>query len=89
MTVPLKVGASDVLVLFLIRPLLRCGDSEQNPGSGEKGASQTSSTLHRATEGVGIKLKKVLPGMQETMQKILELQKVSCEQSIQEVKEQI
>ena len=27
--------------------------------------------------------------MQETMQKILELQKVSCEQSIQEVKEQI
>ena len=88
LTVPLKVRASDVLVLFLIGLLLRCGDTEQNPGPGEKGPSQTSSTSQRTTEGVALK-EELLAGMQEMMQKMFELQKVSFEQSIQEVKEQI
>ena len=44
LTVPLKVRASDVLVLFLIGLLLMCGDIEQNPEPGEKGPSQISST---------------------------------------------
>ena len=88
LTVPLKVRASDVLVLFLIGLLLRCGDIEQNPGPGEKGPSQTSSTSQRTTEGVGLK-EELLTGMQEMMQKMFELQKVSFEQSIQELKEQI
>ena len=100
-----------MLVLFLIRLLLRCGDSEQNPGPGEMRASQTSPTSHRATEGVGMK-EEVPAGMQETMLRYLSsrksalsrafrkcksrfmvswmpLTKVSFEQSIQEVKEQI
>ena len=75
-------------MLFLIGLLLRCGDIEQNPGPGEKGPSQTSSTSQRTTEGVGLK-EELLTGMQEMMQKMFELQKVSFEQSIQELKEQI
>ena len=89
LTVPLKVRASDVLVLFLIGLLLRFqGFEQKKPGPGENGASQTSSTSHRTTEGVGLK-EELLAGMQEIMQKMFELQKVSFEQSIQEVKEQI
>ena len=44
--------------------------------------------LKRTTEGVGLK-EELLTGLQEMMQKMFELQKVSFEQSIQELKEQI
>ena len=54
-TVPLKIRASDVLVLVLMGLLLSCGDVEQNLGSGEEGASPASSTPQRTSDGAGLK----------------------------------